>query len=122
MFSNKDSGEHRKILLEKRNFILNKLLDEKFDGGRQLDFHGDDLDKATFSNDIEMSYMLGDRKTKELKAIEEALKKLEEGTYGLCEMCEKEINKERIIALPLTQYCIDCQSELEIREKFFKNV
>lgn len=48
----------------------------------------------------------------ELDQIESALRKLEQGTYGLCERCGKEIAKERLEALPSALYCIQCASDV----------
>ena len=49
-----------------------------------------------------------------LREIDTALEKIEEGTFGICELCGKKINKERIKAVPYARLCIDCQREEEI--------
>ena len=48
-----------------------------------------------------------------LYEIEEALKRLEHSTYGLCGNCEKPIRKERLEAVPFARLCIQCQSGIE---------
>jgi RNA polymerase-binding protein DksA len=48
-----------------------------------------------------------------LRNIDAALEKIEEGTFGICELCGKKINKERLKAVPYTKLCIDCQREEE---------
>ena len=53
--------------------------------------------------------MLGD--------IEAALRKMEKGTYGLCEHCKNGIEKKRIKALPSARYCITCQSGTELKRR-----
>jgi RNA polymerase-binding transcription factor DksA len=48
-----------------------------------------------------------------LELIEQALRRLEEGTYGKCAHCGKPIPEERLEMLPLTSYDVECQSKLE---------
>ena len=49
-----------------------------------------------------------------LRDIDTALEKIEEGTFGVCELCAKKINKERLKAVPYAKLCIECQREEEI--------
>ena len=49
-----------------------------------------------------------------VRNIDIALEKIEEGTFGVCELCAKKINKERLKAVPYAKLCIDCQREEEI--------
>ncbi|HHT9129932.1 MAG TPA: TraR/DksA family transcriptional regulator [Candidatus Brocadiaceae bacterium] len=49
-----------------------------------------------------------------LRDIDSALEKIEEGTFGICELCGKKINKERIKAVLSAKLCIDCQREEEV--------
>ncbi|MCM8790797.1 MAG: TraR/DksA C4-type zinc finger protein [Candidatus Omnitrophica bacterium] len=67
------------------------------------------------SDDYERDFSLG-RATDEQKRlylIDEAIKRIEEGTYGLCLQCGKMIAKKRLSALPYTEMCIDCQKKKE---------
>lgn len=48
-----------------------------------------------------------------LSDIEDALGRIEEGTYGTCENCETEIPKKRLEVFPSARYCVECQSKLE---------
>ena len=48
-----------------------------------------------------------------LAQVEAALQRVDDGTYGTCARCGKEINPERLEALPYATYCITCQSEIE---------
>ncbi len=50
---------------------------------------------------------------KRIELMEKALKKIEEGTYGICERCGREISLERLEAIPYTQDCIECREEME---------
>lgn len=48
-----------------------------------------------------------------VRSIDTALEKIEEGAFGICELCAKKINKERLKAVPYAKLCIDCQREEE---------
>ena len=74
---------------------------------------GDSIDQATQSLDKEILFELSDNERKILRDIEAALRKMEKGTYGLCEHCKNVIEKKRIKALPSARYCMICQSGSE---------
>lgn len=114
MISTKELEEQKKILLEKRNSILKRIDLLRSNGESNAGSnHGDDLDRAAISGELEMNYILNDRKRMELKAIDRTIKKINNGVYGICEMCGKKIGKKRLKTLPLTPYCRICQSEME---------
>jgi len=83
-----------------------------------------DRDVGDFYDDVDMekvrqlTYTLGERERAKLNAIEAAIEKIKDGTYGLCEECGTEINKKRLKILPFARYCISCQSDLERQNKF----
>jgi RNA polymerase-binding protein DksA len=69
------------------------------------------------SDDYERDFSLG-RATDEqrrLYSIEEAMKRIEDGTYGSCTQCGKAIAKKRLSAMPQTERCIECQKQDEIK-------
>lgn len=70
-------------------------------------------DAGTDNFDREFALSLVSSEQEALYEIEEALKRLEQGTYGLCDQCEKQIGKERLGAVPFTRLCIQCQSAME---------
>jgi len=74
---------------------------------------GDSIDQATQSLDKEILFELSDNERKILRDIEAAMRKMEKGTYGLCEHCKNVIEKKRIKALPSARYCMTCQSGSE---------
>lgn len=74
---------------------------------------GDSIDQATQSLDKEILFELSDNERKILRDIEAAMRKMEKGTYGLCEHCKNIIEKKRIKALPSARYCMVCQSGSE---------
>ena len=70
-------------------------------------------DAGTDNFDREFALSIVSSEQEALYEIEEALKRLEHGTYGLCEMCEKPVRKERLEAVPFARLCVNCQSEVE---------
>jgi len=74
---------------------------------------GDLIDQAGDERDRELSLLLTGRDKEKLAAINEALEKLKEGTYGICEECGDKIGQGRLKVMPLAQYCVNCQSKIE---------
>ncbi len=77
----------------------------------------DEEDQATVSLMAETNLTLLGPKRQELEAIEEALNRLELGTYGLCESCGQPIEPRRLEIMPEASLCRDCASQ---REKLAK--
>ena len=82
---------------------------EEMAGGS--DNHLGDLASATLNREID--YTLGENSEEVLTQIDAALKRLDDGTYGTCARCGKEIAPERLEAYPWASLCIDCQREAE---------
>jgi DnaK suppressor protein len=74
---------------------------------------GDIVDQAGDERDRELSLLLTGRDKEKLQAINEALEKIREGTYGICEECGDKIGPGRLKVMPLAKYCVSCQSKLE---------
>ena len=70
-------------------------------------------DTATETYDRELDYTLEENSEHVLAAIDGALKRIDEGTYGICTNCGKQIAEERLEALPWATLCIDCQRDRE---------
>jgi DnaK suppressor protein len=75
---------------------------------------GDSADMAFDSGSEEVSSQLAELESRELGQIERALNRLKQGTYGLCEGCQKKIPVARLNALPFSTTCVECQREMEI--------
>jgi DnaK suppressor protein len=65
-------------------------------------------DTATAMHDRELDYGLTENEEELLTATDAALRRIEDGTYGICTNCGKPIGEERLQALPWTNLCIDC--------------
>jgi DnaK suppressor protein len=74
---------------------------------------GDSIDAAYDSAQDEISSQLAEVESKELVSIENALERMEDGKYGICELCNEKIPMERLHALPYATMCISCQRDLE---------
>jgi DnaK suppressor protein len=75
---------------------------------------GDSADLAFDSGSEEIASQLAELESRELGQIERALARLRQGTYGLCEMCQKKIPVARLNALPFSTTCVQCQREIEM--------
>ena len=74
---------------------------------------GDIYDQASSERDRELGLLLGDRDREKLRNIDEALLKVEEGEYGICEECEEEIPLGRLKVVPFARYCVKCKADIE---------
>ena len=77
----------------------------------------DTYDLASDERDREINFILNDREREKLHAIDEALKRIKDKTYGICESCEGEIQLGRLKVLPFTRLCVKCQEETEKESK-----
>jgi DnaK suppressor protein len=77
----------------------------------------DTYDLASDERDREINFILNDREREKLLAIDEALQRIKDKTYGICENCEGEIQVGRLKVLPFTRLCVKCQEEIEKESK-----
>src|SRR5512145_2966882 len=77
----------------------------------------DTYDLASDERDREINFILNDREREKLHAIDEALQRIKDKTYGICESCEGEIQLGRLKILPFTRLCVRCQEENEKESK-----
>ena len=74
---------------------------------------GDIYDQASSERDRELGLLLGDRDREKLRSIDEALLKIEEGEYGICDECEEDIPIGRLKVVPFAHYCVKCKADIE---------
>lgn len=79
---------------------------------------GDILDSVSEERTRELDMILTDREKRKLAQIDDAIERIEENTYGLCEDCGVKIPKARLKVLPFAKYCIECQEKTEREEKY----
>jgi DnaK suppressor protein len=108
----------RENLLETRSKLLHEMdTDMKAERESNKDEGLDTYDLASEERDREISFILSDRERSKIKEIDEALARLADNTYGICESCGLEIAEERLEALPFTRLCRDCQQDQEREAK-----
>ncbi len=106
------TGPIRKQLLEMRDDLMKTVRKQQLSESAMQDT-GDSVDEASRSIEKELLFELSDNERVTLDQIEASLRKIDKGTYGLCESCQKPIAKARLNALPFARYCIECQSSSE---------
>ncbi|NWF97785.1 MAG: RNA polymerase-binding protein DksA [Nitrospirae bacterium] len=77
-------------------------------------------DQATAEIDRNFMLRLKGREQKLLKKIDEAIDRIEQGTFGICDRCGQEINIKRLEARPVTTMCIECKTLQEEEEKLME--
>jgi len=82
----------------------------------------DTYDLASDERDREINFILNDREREKVLAIDEALQRIADKTYGICESCEGEIQLGRLKVLPFTRLCVKCQEENEKESKRQKSL
>ena len=102
----------RKTLLDMRDDLMKTVRNQQISESMQNDI-GDSVDEASRSIERELLFELSDNERVTLEMIEAALRKIDKGTYGVCEQCGKPIIKARLDALPYARYCMACQSGSE---------
>ncbi|MDQ3820619.1 MAG: TraR/DksA family transcriptional regulator [Acidobacteriota bacterium] len=73
----------------------------------------DSVDMSLQDVNQELSLRLGERESQAVAEIDEALLRIDEGTYGQCERCGKPIDERRLEAMPTARYDAECQAEIE---------
>jgi len=120
--NSRDLQRFRKLLLEKRADLLanvTKIESETLgksrmeSGGETSSYpeHLADLASDTYEHDFSLGLLESEKV--ELQEIEESLARIEDKTFGKCEMCAETIDKARLRAIPYARMCIDCQRKHE---------
>lgn len=103
------------FVAEKRKLLFSdKILRDEF--SVNADDRFDEIDQATTDVEQSMRMRLCNRETLYLKKVEDALLRIEEGTFGLCDACEEEIGLKRLEARPTATLCVSCKEEQERKE------
>jgi DnaK suppressor protein len=113
-----DQLEYFRNLLNQK---IEKLLEEAgktvLDMTYQNDQFPDVTDRASHESDRNFELRIRDRERKLIKKMKEAIERIDDGTFGKCEMCGKEISEKRLMARPVTTLCIECKKDQEKLEK-----
>ncbi|MCX5708914.1 MAG: TraR/DksA family transcriptional regulator [Candidatus Omnitrophica bacterium] len=118
----KELTEYKKIITKRKNEILDAIerISEDTLKKSQKDASGDIsgytfhmADVATDNYDREFSLGLASNERQSLYELDDALKRIEEGSFGVCEECKTVLTKARLKALPYARLCLDCQQKRE---------
>lgn len=110
--------EFRGLLAELKRRLWAELREEVFaqtgeDLGAQYDDPHDPGERSMLDVLADANLAVADIRRQQLTALEEAQRRVEMGTYGICERCGRYIGIERLRLMPFTPHCIDCQREVE---------
>jgi RNA polymerase-binding transcription factor DksA len=120
--SKDDATKYRKLLLDLRDHLIDgvnflasdNLKRSNRDASGELSGYSLHMaDAGTDNFDREFALSLVSNEQEALYEIEEALKRLEHSTFGICGNCEKAIMKARLEAVPFARLCVNCQSIIE---------
>jgi DnaK suppressor protein len=113
---------------EKREYfrsLLNKWMEDIVEGAKDTvvemtdedDTFPDPNDRATLESDRNFVLRMRDRERKLGSKIIQALERLDNGSFGICEVCGEEISVDRLRVRPVTTLCIECKEQQEQQEK-----
>jgi DnaK suppressor protein len=107
----------KELLNQKINELLNeagKTVSEMTNGKEN---YPDPNDRASLEADRNFELRIRDRERKLILKMQEAIKRIEDGTFGICESCGGPISEKRLLARPVTTLCIECKTKQEKIEK-----
>ncbi len=107
----------RKLLDSRRQELLTEALRTVGGMGEGRENFPDPTDRASLEGDRNLLLRIRDRERKLLAKIEEALQRIDDGTYGKCESCGGPIGIDRLKARPVTTLCIACKEDEEAAER-----
>jgi DnaK suppressor protein len=108
---------YKAMLTQKINELLSeagKTVSEMTNGKEN---YPDPNDRASLESDRNFELRIRDRERKLIMKMQEAIKRIDDGTFGICEVCGGQISEKRLIARPVTTLCIDCKTKQEKLEK-----
>lgn len=110
-------GKYRNLLLDEKKRREYSLNEDKIGLGASIkddtselssyDNHPGDLGSETFEAEKNFSFRNNDKYI--IGEIDDAIKRIDEGNYGICESCKKEVDQERLDIIPYTRFCIECE-------------
>ena len=108
---------YKALLTQKINELLSeagKTVTEMTNGKEN---YPDPNDRASLESDRNFELRIRDRERKLIMKMQEAIKRIDDGVFGICEVCGGPISEKRLIARPVTTLCIECKTKQEKMEK-----
>lgn len=115
-----------KARLEHFRTLLNGKLEELLSGAGKAvvgmseskeENFPDPTDRASLETERNFLLRVKDRERRLISKVQEAIVRIDDGTFGVCELCGEEISEKRLEARPVTTSCIECKKEEEEQEK-----
>lgn len=113
-FFRNELNDRLDTLLSQANIVVSELLSQN---GQEIEY----LDRASAYADQSLKLKIRTRESRLIKKLKQALERIENGTFGICEECEEEISLKRLQARPVTTKCIDCKENEEQIELSIKS-
>jgi len=111
-------ADQRSRMLDTKAKLLAEIESElKAEREANKDEGMDAYDLASEERDREINFILSDRERVKIKQVDDALGRMDEGNYGVCESCGLEIAEARLELMPFTRLCRDCQQDQEREAK-----
>jgi len=107
----------RYMLNQKMNELLDEAEKTVNDMTTGKENFPDPNDRASLESDRNFELRIRDRERKLIVKIQEAIKRIDDGVFGICEVCSGPISEKRLMARPVTTLCIDCKTKQEKLEK-----
>jgi DnaK suppressor protein len=115
--SKKKLEEFRGVLNSWKDTLVKEAL-QSIEGMTEVqELHADLTDQASAEADRDFLLRIKDRERKLILKIREALTRIDDGSYGTCEVCGEQITEERLKARPVTTQCIECKTDMEDQER-----
>jgi DnaK suppressor protein len=100
-----------RVMLKAKQFALEQFLRRR--EGIAVERIADPSDEAQYNLDRELTIRALDRESGLLSSVKFALKRMDDGTYGVCQSCDGEISEKRLAAMPWALHCIECQESID---------
>ena len=108
-------------MLDSMSGVARDTLRSRAEGSEASAFGMHQADAGSDAYDRDFALSLLSQEQDALYEIDEALKRIEQGTYGICELCNKPILHARLEAIPFARFTVDCQSQLEKQRKMTRS-
>jgi RNA polymerase-binding transcription factor DksA len=108
-------------MLDSMSGVARDTLRSRAEGSEASAFGMHQADAGSDAYDRDFALSLLSQEQDALYEIDEALKRIEQGTYGICELCNKPILHARLEAIPFARFTVDCQSQLEKQRKLTRS-
>lgn len=111
--TNSELEKFKRILLDKQDELERVVRNRD---GIAIEKSADALDEVQYAAERELAIRNLDRESNLLRNVRSALRRIEEGSFGVCVHCEEDISPKRIAAVPWAPYCIQCQEQADRRQ------